>query len=380
MPDEEASSTLVYTSSDTSVATVTDDGNVTINKTGIAIINIALEKDNSINTQVIINAYNGSSLAKSDVPVRAIAVDTTYIKLKKGNGLAIFPSVRPGNASNKEIGYLSTNKSIASIENGLIQANSDGSAGIIVYAKSNPEIYAFINVDVSSVGNSGNVNFNAPAGIDKIDLNADPFSLIAKYQILTYSINGDDVEVADDVSNLRVNVNLDELGAGFVKILMFVNLNGKEVRLVQKKNINDYGSIPDIFTSLGAKITGDYTMEFTLAPATYTELARQGLVNKGDTLILNIGKLESLTPAGDLGSDIVFDLSNVPVEGENTDDVDDNSSQNNNAGSNNQTTIQVESIEFDITEFSPVSINETIQINAVVYPDEASNKTLMEKL
>ncbi len=379
MPDEEASSTLVYTSSDTSVATVTDDGNVTINKTGIAIINIALEKDSSINTQVIINAYNGSSLAKSDVPVRAIAVDTTYIKLKKGNGLAIFPSVRPGNASNKEIGYLSTNKSIASIENGLIQANSDGSAGIIVYAKSNPEIYAFINVDVSSVGNSGNVNFNAPAGIDKIDLNADPFSLIAKYQILTYSINGDDAEVADDVSNLRVNVNLDELGAGFVKILMFVNLNGKEVRLVQKKNIDDYGSIPDIFTSLGAKITGDYTMEFTLAPATYTELARQGLVNKGDTLILNIGKLESLTPAGDLGSDIVFDLSNVPVEGENTDDVDDNSSQNNNAGSNNQTTIPVESIEFDITEFSPVSVNETIQINAVVYPDEASNKILTWK-
>lgn len=384
IPEEESSSALVYSSSDNSIAAVSNDGNVTINKAGIAVINIALEKDSTVNNQVIINAYDTlSDEENNSTPVMAVAVDTTYIKLQKGSGLQVFPSVRPGNAANKELVYLSTNTNVAEVKDGFIQSNNEGSAGIIIYSKSNPEKYAFINVDVVTA-EEGNISsdWTAPEGTAPIDLNKDPMSLIAKYKILNYSINGAELENADDESSLRVNVNLNELGAGIVKILMYVNLNGKEVRLIQKKNIGDYGSIPDIFTSLGAKITGDYTMEFTLDPVNYTELARQGMVNKGDTLVLNIGKMEALAPAGGLGSDIVFDESTVPVEGENTDDIvtenpeDDSNESTETPDNAAPEEIQVESIKFDISEFSPIMINETVQINAKVYPETADNKTL----
>ena len=384
IPQEEESAALTYTSSDTSIASVTEDGSVSVNKAGVAVINIALEDNSSISNQVIINAYEKSAAAETDVPVMAVAVDKTYLKIDKGSGLAIFPSVRPGNAANKELGYLTTNAGVANIdEKGLIQGISEGNAGIIIYSKSNPEKYAFISVDVTGEASSNVSNdFTAPEGVTPIDLNADPMSLIAKYKILNYSINGAELENADEISSLRVNVNLDELGAGIVKILMYVNLNGKEVRLIQKKNMGDYGSIPDIFTSLGAKITGDYTMEFTLDPVNYTELARQGMVNKGDTLVLNIGKMEALAPAGGLGSDIVFDESTVPVEGENTDDIvtenpeDDSNESTETPDNAAPEEIQVESIKFDISEFSPIKINETVQINATVYPETADNKTL----
>lgn len=385
IPEEESSSALVYSSSDNSIAAVSNDGNVTINKAGIAVINIALEKDSTVNNQVIINAYDTlSDEENNSTPVMAVAVDTTYIKLQKGSGLQVFPSVRPGNAANKELVYLSTNTNVAEVKDGFIQSNNEGSAGIIIYSKSNPEKYAFINVDVVTA-EEGNISsdWTAPEGTAPIDLNKDPMSLIAKYKILNYSINGAELENADDESSLRVNVNLNELGAGIVKILMYVNLNGKEVRLIQKKNIGDYGSIPDIFTSLGAKITGDYTMEFTLDPVNYTELARQGMVNKGDTLVLNIGKMEALAPAGGLGSDIVFDESTVPVEGENTDDIvtenpeDDSNESTETPDNAAPEEIQVESIKFDISEFSPIMINETVQINAKVYPETADNKTLI---
>lgn len=384
IPQEEESAELTYTSSDTSIASVTEDGSVSVNKAGVAVINIALEDNSSISNQVIINAYEKSAAAETDVPVMAVAVDKTYLKIDKGSGLQVFPSVRPGNAANKELGYLTTNAGVANIdEKGLIQGISEGNAGIIIYSKSNPEKYAFISVDVTGEASSNVSNdFTAPEGVTPIDLNADPMSLIAKYKILNYSINGAELEVADEISSLRVNVNLDELGAGIVKILMYVNLNGKEVRLIQKKNIGDYGSIPDIFTSLGAKITGDYTMEFTLDPVNYTELARQGMVNKGDTLVLNIGKMEALAPAGGLGSDIVFDESTVPVEGENTDDIvtenpeDDSNESTETPDNAAPEEIQVESIKFDISEFSPIKINETVQINATVYPETADNKTL----
>lgn len=387
IPEAESSSALVYSSSDNAVAGVSNDGTVTVYKAGIAVINIALEKDSSVTNQVIINAFSKPADAENNTPVMAVAVDTTYLKLQKGSGLAVFPSVRPGNASNKELAYLSTNPYVADINKGLIQAHNEGSAGIIIYSKSNPEKYAFINVDVvaENTGSAGGGDFTAPEGTAPIDLNKDPMSLIAKYKILNYSINGAELENADDESSLRVNVNLDELGAGIVKILMYVNLNGKEVRLIQKKNIGDYGSIPDIFTSLGAKITGDYIMEFTLDPVNYTEFARQGMVNKGDTLVLNIGKMESLTPAGGLGSDIVFDESTVPVEGENTDDGSietpgDNSTVTpENPEDNKPEEIQVKSIKFDITEFSPVAVNETIQINAEIYPNNVADKTLTWK-
>lgn len=384
IPEEESSSALVYSSSDNSIAAVSNDGNVTINKAGIAVINIALEKDSTVNNQVIINAYDTlSDEENNSTPVMAVAVDTTYIKLQKGSGLQVFPSVRPGNAANKELVYLSTNTNVAEVKDGFIQSNNEGSAGIIIYSKSNPEKYAFINVDVVTA-EEGNISsdWTAPEGTAPIDLNKDPMSLIAKYKILNYSINGAELENTDDESSLRVNVNLNELGAGIVKILMYVNLNGKEVRLIQKKNIGDYGSIPDIFTSLGAKITGDYTMEFTLDPVNYTELARQGMVNKGDTLVLNIGKMEALAPAGGLGSDIVFDESTVPVEGENTDDIvienpeDDSNESTETPDNAAPEEIQVESIKFDISEFSPIMINETVQINAKVYPETADNKTL----
>ncbi len=380
IPEAEASSALIYSSSNNAVAAVSNDGTVTVNKAGIAVINIALEKDKSVNNQVIINAFNKTADVENSPAVMAVAVDETYLKIKKGKGLAIFPSVRPGNAVNKELAYLSTNANVAEVKDGFIKAKNYGSAGIIIYSKSNPEKYAFINVDVvnEESSNSGSGSFTAPDGTAPIDLNKDPMSLIAKYQILDYSINGDKAKTADSASSLRVNVNLDGLGAGIVKILMYINLNGREARLIQKKNISNYGSIPDIFTSLGAKITGDYTMEFTLDPVNYTELARHGIVNKGDTLVLNIGKIQAFAPAGGLGSDIIFDEKSVPVEGENTDDSNTETPET-PEDNNKPDEIQVKSIKFDLEEFSPVAVNETIQINAEIYPDNAANKTLVWK-
>ena len=392
IPQEEESAALTYTSSDTSIASVTEDGSVSVNKAGVAVINIALEDNSSISNQVIINAYEKSAAAETDVPVMAIAVDKTYLKIDKGSGLAIFPSVRPGNAANKELGYLTTNASVANIdEKGLIQGISEGNAGIIIYSKSNPEKYAFISVDVTGEASSNVSNdFTAPEGVAPIDLNADPLSLIAKYKILNYSVNGGESSSADAASNLRVNVDLTQLSTGTVKILMYVNLNGKEVRLIQEKNINDYGSIPDIFTSLGAKITGDYTMEFTLDPVNYTEFAKQGMVNPGETLVLNIGKMEALTPANGLGDDVEFDMSTVPVEEGNGTIIDtpvqDNSTvsgdnntvtdDNTNTEEDIETVIQVESIKLDVTEISPIKLNDTVQVNATVYPANAEDKTI----
>ena len=72
----------------------------------------------------------------------------------------------------------------------------------------------------------------------------------------------------------------------------------------------------------------------------------------------------------------------MPVEGENTDDIvtenpeDDSNESTETPDNAAPEEIQVESIKFDISEFSPIKINETVQINATVYPETADNKTL----
>ena len=371
IPLEKAMEPLEYSSSNSGVAGVDITGKITTYNNGVAEVKVSLKNDKNIYKNILINAYTKND-AVNNSKVRAVYVNKTYISLdeNKNNAYTIDASIRPLDAED-ELVYISTDLNVATVsDKGVVSSKKAGNAAIIIYAKNNPAKYAQLAVEVKakSSSNSGGSSFTPPAGVAPIDLNSDPFSLIAKYQVLDYSINGGEILPASTDSNLRVNVNLDELGAGIVKILMYVKLNGKEVRLIQKKNMNDYGSIPEIFTSLGAKITGDYTMEFTLDPVNYSELAKQGLVNTGETLELNIGKLENLVPAGGLGGDIVFDESTVPVE-----------SGNGQAGGSNESGSSVTKVILDKYQYTPYAVNEKFKITASVEPSTATDKTIKWK-
>ena len=369
IPLEKAMEPLEYSSSNSGVAGVDITGKITTYNNGVAEVKVSLKNDKNIYKNILINAYTKND-AVNNSKVRAVYVNKTYISLdeNKNNAYTIDASIRPLDAED-ELVYISTDLNVATVsDKGVVSSKKAGNAAIIIYAKNNPAKYAQLAVEVKSKSSTGGSSFTPPAGVAPIDLNSDPFSLIAKYQVLDYSINGGEILPASTDSNLRVNVNLDELGAGIVKILMYVKLNGKEVRLIQKKNMNDYGSIPEIFTSLGAKITGDYTMEFTLDPVNYSELAKQGLVNTGETLELNIGKLENLVPAGGLGGDIVFDESTVPVE-----------SGNGQAGGSNESGSSVTKVILDKYQYTPYAVNEKFKITASVEPSTATDKTIKWK-
>ena len=367
IPMEKANEPLEYTTSNSGVVSVSNNGVITTYNSGIATVKVSLKNDKSIYKNIIVNSYTSNDEIKNS-EIRAIYLNKTYISLdeNKSDAYTIDASVRPITVSS-ELAYLSTDESVATVsETGVITSKSAGTASIIVYAKNNPAKYAQLSVKVGNTSSSS-TSFTPPAGTTPIDLNKDPFSLIAKYQVLTYSINNGSVKTATADSNLRVNVNLDQLANNIVKILMYVKLDGKEVRLIQEKNMNNYSSIPEIFTSLGAEITGDYTMAFTLDPVNYSELAKQGLVNQGETLVLNIGKLESLTPAGGLGSDIAFDENTVPVESGNA------AADSGNNGN------EVTKIILDKYSYTPYAVNEKFQITATVEPSTAIDKKITWK-
>ena len=130
---------------------------------------------------------------------------------------------------------------------------------------------------------------------------------------------------------------------------MDISLNGKTVNIKKSIDLSTMDSdlntfISDTFTALGAKVTGDYSLEFTMDSDTYGELADSGIIKSGDTLVLNLNKIQDKSPISNTGGS----SENIPVE----------------------------SVTFDITEKTPEASGETFKITADVKPSDASNKTL----
>lgn len=368
-PTDKAGEKINYVSDNTSVAEVDENGVVTVKGEGRAYIKMTLDNDSSVYTNVAVLGYKYSA-ENNVVPVKAVSVDGTHVTLTKGdvNTYEIISSIRPSDATNKEIGYISNNEYVAVVdENGVITGLNIGTAEIIVYSKANPAEYSIVTVNVKS-SDSGN-DFTPPVGVTPLDLSGNPFSLIAKYQILEYSVNDAAYVKVNDDSNLRVNVDLSDLGEQTVNILLYIKLNGTEVRLIKKEKLSGdlNQAIVNIFTSLGADITGNYTMNFTMMPEVYTQISEQGLTRPGEKLVLKLGKIENYPLAGGMGSDIEYDMSKVPVEeggGETTPPDGGN------------TGIEIKSITFDKTTYTAMQVNEQFKINAAISPADATIKTL----
>jgi uncharacterized protein YjdB len=81
------------------------------------------------------------------VSVTGVTLDKTSASLKVGNTLALTATVKPSNASNKNVSWSSSNTSVATVSNGVVTAKAQGSATITVTtADGGYKAYATITV------------------------------------------------------------------------------------------------------------------------------------------------------------------------------------------------------------------------------------------
>ena len=148
-PSDADSSRIKWTSSDESVVTVDQNGNITGKKEGKAIISIT--SMNGKRDDVTIEVFN------EVIAVTSIDVTTDVINMEAGKTEVITPVVLPQNASNKELIYSSENPSIVSVavENSgasaTLSALQSGSTTITIRS-GNVEKKITVNV----TGNSNN--------------------------------------------------------------------------------------------------------------------------------------------------------------------------------------------------------------------------------
>jgi uncharacterized protein YjdB len=126
-PDNAINKDVSWSSSDESVATVSD-GVVTALKPGVAVITVTTE--------------DGGKTASCDVRVRAriynvtgVSLNRTAVEIYESEELVLIATVYPANATDKSISWSVDNPEVASVENGKVVAKTPGTAIITVTSK-----------------------------------------------------------------------------------------------------------------------------------------------------------------------------------------------------------------------------------------------------
>ncbi|MBR4298131.1 MAG: Ig domain-containing protein [Bacteroidales bacterium] len=123
-PANATNQNLSWSSTDPSVASVWD-GIVTANSPGTAVITVTTEDGGKTATcEITVNT--------KFYPVTGVSLDRTSVELAEGDGIFLNTTIYPANASNRNLSWSSTDPSVASVWDGIVTANSLGTAVITV--------------------------------------------------------------------------------------------------------------------------------------------------------------------------------------------------------------------------------------------------------
>ena len=123
-PDNATNKNVTWSSNNTSIVTV-DNGKLTALKAGTAIITVKTEDGGKTATcEVTVNAKIN--------PVESVSLDKTSYEMTEGEEFSLTATVKPDNATNKNVTWSSNNTSVAIVSNGTVTAKKAGTATITV--------------------------------------------------------------------------------------------------------------------------------------------------------------------------------------------------------------------------------------------------------
>ena len=162
MTPSDASSVVTWTSSKTSVATVSSSGLVTAKGPGTATIKATTADGTNLSATCKVTVVQ---------PVTSITINNTSATVEVGNTLQLTYSVTPSNASNKAATWSSSNTNIATVSSsGLVTAKAPGTATITVTTADGSNLSASCIVTVTDSSHlQGDVDGNG--NVDGTDLN-----------------------------------------------------------------------------------------------------------------------------------------------------------------------------------------------------------------
>lgn len=160
-PSEASNHKVIYTSSNPSVATIDDTGNIQAIRSGTTTITVKAE-ENTVQSQIEISVYS---------KVTNVVLDEKEIYMQAKDTFQINGYVEPDDANNTEIIYSSTNKEIATVTNfRLITALQEGNTTIIASSKEDPNIKQECIVNVVRPLQDSEIHFDTSLTVNSLEV------------------------------------------------------------------------------------------------------------------------------------------------------------------------------------------------------------------
>ena len=161
-PDNATNKNVSWSSSDESIATVNDEGKVTAIKAGTAVITVTTEDGNK-------TAECSITVTSKVYPVESVSLDRTEYEMTEGDTATLVATIKPDNATNKNVSWSSSDESIATVsDEGMVTAIKAGTAVITVTTEDGgktagcsitviPKVYPVESVSLDKTGAELNV-------------------------------------------------------------------------------------------------------------------------------------------------------------------------------------------------------------------------------
>lgn len=153
LPDDATNKTVTWSSNNTDIATVDENGKVTAVSKGSAVIKVTTQDGLKTGTCQII-------VEEDDIPVvevTGVTLDITTKNIEKGSTYTLIATVMPESATNKKVNWSSSNTDVATVdENGKITAIAVGDATITATTEDGAKT-ATCNITVTEEKEPGDV-------------------------------------------------------------------------------------------------------------------------------------------------------------------------------------------------------------------------------
>ena len=205
-PENATNKNVYWVSTNSAVATVDNEGNVTAVGEGTAIIVVTTEDGNR--TAMCTVTVTGSDNSSEDkINVTGVSLNANSIKLNKNDQKQLVATVRPANATNKSVYWTSSNESVATVDNnGNVTAIGKGTATITVITVDRNQM-ATCTV---TVVDPNSTDPNNPNGDDTNNDNSDSDQTITKTisGLAWIDANGDGIRESEEKFIANMNVYL----------------------------------------------------------------------------------------------------------------------------------------------------------------------------
>lgn len=142
-PSDATETSLIWTSSDESVASVSESGLVYANNDGTAVITVSSSNGVAATCRVVVE--------KKIIEMEAIILNVEELSLEVGDSYQLVAEVMPSDATYQEVEWSTDNEAVANVDqNGLVTMIGEGNALIYVRSINWPNVEAICRINVTT--------------------------------------------------------------------------------------------------------------------------------------------------------------------------------------------------------------------------------------